>query len=303
LNPLRLKQTRDFIFERSAMMRDRVANFDRDVRDLTRQSSGGIPGVDPSAFFAFIAYMDMGVSLPTWLGAYQKAMNGKREGIEQGDEQAAIDYADSVVRMTQAAGGAKDLALAQQGSEVWRLFTAFYSSMSVQFNQFASIPQEYAITKDKTKVIASAALLWFLPAVLEDAIRGRGPEDDDEWLAWATRKLVLYPLGTIVILRDFASALERSLESGRITAPNTAIGTIMESAVKTSVALVQELGDEDSTRADYKEAANTIGLLFALPTRQVTKTLEFWYDWLGGTTDVSGPFDFLWKTATGNPRP
>jgi hypothetical protein len=246
--------------------------------------------------------MDLGVSIPSWLGAYRKAMDGKLAGITAGDEPAAIGYADSVVRTTQAAGAAKDLAGVQRGTQFYKLFTAFYSSMSVLFNQFQRIPQEFAQTKDVRKLVSATALVWFLPAVLEDAIRGRGPDEDDDWWAWAGRKVALYPLGTMVFLRDIASAVDRSIESGRLSGGDNAIGTISESVVKTILALRDELHGTESTRSDYRDAFTTLGYFAELPSRQLWKTLEYFYDWWTSTVDPTSPFDVFWGAVRGTPR-
>jgi hypothetical protein len=300
-NPAKIAEQWQFITERSPSMRDRMGNFDREVRDIARSPSDvGVLGVDPSILYSFIGAMDMGVSIPSWLGAYEKAMDGKLENIDAGDEHAAIDYADSVVRTSQAAGAAKDMASVQQGSQWQKLFVAFYSSMSVLFNQFAAAGQEFAMTKDVPKLVASMALLWFVPAVLEDTIRGRGPDDDDDKLAWAARKILLYPLGTVVILRDIANLLDRAAETGRPGSSSTAVSQMMES-LATTIANAPDLVTGEAKRAAYREAANTVGYFAKLPTRQMWKTGEYFYRWWTGDVDPSSPVAALWGAIHGPP--
>jgi hypothetical protein len=155
------------------------------------------------------------VSIPTWLGAYAKAMDGQLENVRKGDERASIDYADSMVRQTQAAGAAKDNARIQRGTEAQKLFTMFYSSLSVLFNQFHKTAQTYRITKDLPQLIASLTCLWFAPALLEELIRGNAPDDDEDWLTWILTKELFYPTATLVGVRDVASMLERRVVRSR----------------------------------------------------------------------------------------
>lgn len=301
--PWRIKQTWEFVTSRSSSMRDRLGGFDREVRDMARKPGAlGTLGVDPSFMYQLIGWMDMGVSIPTWLGAYRKAMDGKAEGIGAGDERAAIDFADSMVRTTQAAGAAKDLAAVQRGPQWWKLNTAFYSSMSILFNQFARIPQRYAIDKNAPKAIASIVLIWFLPAVMEDILRGRGPQPDDDKLKWVGRKIAFYPLSTVVLLRDFASSLDRSLEYGRLEAPTTAVAQIIESAGKTAKAAIDLASGEELKRAQLREAFNTVGYFAQLPTRQLWKTGEYFHDWWTGTTSPDSPLEAFWGAVTGVPQ-
>lgn len=302
-NPLRLRQTWEFITERSAMMRDRLTTYDRDVRDYARRSRFS---VDDSAWFLFIGYMDLGVSVPTWLGAYRKAMDGKLSNITAGDERAAVDYADSVVRTTQAAGGAKDLASIQRGGELQRLFTMFCSSMSVLFNQFAKSIHGFQMDHDVPRLVASAALLWLLPPMLEALIRGRGPDDDDEsWAGWLARTELLYPLGTVVGLRDVASAVDWALVTGRADFRGSPAFDVPERTVGALLAIARAADpDAEVSRANVEDMVLTVGYFAKLPARQAWTTLEYFHDWMTGRTDApSNPVDALWRAMmTGTPR-
>lgn len=293
--PRRIRSTWAFITERSAMMRDRLENYDRDVRDYARKQNA-IEG-SQAAWFYFIGYMDLATSIPTWLGAYRKAMDGALEGVEKGDEQLAIDYADKVVRETQAAGAAKDLASVQRGGEAWRLFTMFYSSMSILFNQFARAGQRYTIERNLPQLIGAATLLWFVPVVLEAAIRGDTPDDDESWAEHLGKRLAAYPFGTVVLLRDLTSSLDRYDYSG------SPAGQIGDTLRRATLALAKTVTDEDITRTDWKAIVNTIGYAAKLPTAQLWKTLEYFYDWMTGLEIPESIISGLYRAVvTGKPR-
>lgn len=295
-----------FATERSAMMRDRLENFDRDVRETVRQPTRFRLTAPDLGFFALIGWMDMGVSLPSWLGAYAKAMDGKQQGIEPGDEQAAIDYADSVVRMTQSAGAAKDLASIQRGGEVQRLFTMFYSSFSVIYNRFQSAGQRFGMDKNVPRLLSTAVLMWFLPVVLEEAIRGRGPDEDDDesWAAYLTRKALFYPFGSIVLVRDIASALEWQARTGRSDfqgSPAMRAGEAIVGAAGAVGAAVDP--DEEVTRRQARDIADALGVVLKLPSRQAWTTLEVLYDWMTGEDTPESAAQGLWRAVvSGKPR-
>jgi hypothetical protein len=305
VNPFKAKEYWDFVKERSPMMANRLENYDRDVRDYVRKQDV-ITDAD-KAWFYHIGFMDLMLSVPTWLGAYQKAMDGHMENIEKGDEKAAIEYADSVVRKTMAAGAAKDLAQVQRGNELKRLFTAFYSQLSIQFNLMQRAGKKFGMTKDIAALASSAAVLWFLPAVLQEVIRGRGPDDDDdeeEKLKWLLRKEMAYPFQSIILARDIVNAAEFAAESGRRAnfTPSPAFqafGTIIDSAVSAS----KVVGDDEFKRQDLKNMVIASGYVFKWPSRQAWITGEYLYDWMAGEVSPSNPVEAFWRAlVTGKPK-
>lgn len=309
-SPLAIRRSWEFATERSQQMRDRLSNYDRDVRDTLRKPSqfGELTG-HGAAWFAFIGYMDMAVSLPSWMGAYRKAMDGQMESIEGGDEQAAIDYADSVVRTTQAAGAAKDLAGIQRGHELQRLFTIFYSSMSTLYNQFYATAAEFRQTKDVPRLVASLALLWFVPAVMEELLRGHAPggdddDDDGSLLKWLIEKELFYPFQVVVGVRDIANGLERLAETGRSDYSLSPVTRIGEAIVRTGKLARDAVSSEhDVTRSDLRAASDVVGYVTHLPTGQLWKSGEYFTDWLSGEVEPSGPVVGLWQMLmTGKPR-
>jgi hypothetical protein len=309
MNPRRIKRRWEFITERSQMMRDRRTNFDRDVRDYTKK-----PGLLPhdSAWFFFIGAMDMGASMPTWLGAYRKAMDGELEGITKGDEEKAIDYADKVVRQTQAAGGVKDLAAVQRGSELRRAFTMFYSSMATLFNQFEKTRRRQTIDPNLPRLIGELTLVWFLPAVAEPLLRGRGPEDSDdddeisaaEWAWWALKKEIFYPANTIVIVRDIAGGLENALTYGRKDFSGSPVFRALESVYGAALAAKRALDPEaEVTRSQAKDVVYSVGYGTGLPAGQIWKTTEYFYDWWTGEEEPESVLEGVGRALyTGKPR-
>jgi hypothetical protein len=319
-NPFKIKENWDFIKERSEMMNHRMeGGYDRDVRDAANRlgyasgKSGYLAAADvythnvQKSYFHFIGYMDLMTSIPSWMGAYRKAMDGHLENIKAGDELKAIDYADSVVRKTQSAGGAKDLASIQRGSEAFKLFTMFYSQASIQANQFLSIPGEYKVTKDISKLIAGAATLWFAQSLMEDMIRGRGPssEDDQEtWAKWAMNNAIYYPAQQFIGARDLAHFIENKAEGRYANYEMSPVNAAVETVGTAGYLLAYKLfSDEELTRHDIRTLYDAGGFMAGFPTRQTWQTAEYLHDYMTGDEQPANPMEFFWRAAvTGKKR-
>jgi len=313
-NPLKFADRWNFITERSDQMKTRLRNYDRDVRDALKRlnvvgTKHGLLSLADAytaklkdSYFVFIGYMDLAVSIPTWLGAYRKAMDGAVENIDKGDEKAAIDYADQSVRITQGSGSAKDLALVQRGSETFRLFTMFYSYFSVLFNQFQKSGWQFKIDKNYGKLIGSMFLLWFIPAAMEDLLLGRSPDpgdDPQDWEKWLAKKELMYPFQSVVLMRDVVNGMDKYGYQ-----PSAAFDAF-ESMSRTGQLGVKLLtGDKNEiTRADVKGLAMTAGYAFGLPSRQIWLTSEYFYDWMTGEEQPNNPAEAAWRLlVTGKKR-
>ena len=286
-----MKRGTAFAQERSTLMRERQKTFDRDVRDsLQRLTKESRLQEWQRSFFYFTGLMDMAVSVPTWLGAYRKAMEGEVAEIELGDEPAAIDYADSIVRQTQSSGGVKDLAQIQRGGQVRRSFVMFYSYFSALYNQFSrQISRVKQGDISLPRLAASAMYLWFAPAILGELIAARGPDDDEEWASWAATQGILYPLGAVVGLRDVGNAVLTPF--GYDASPAFDAFSMTARTAKIPLKALDE--DQEVGRSDVKAAVLTAGYWGKLPARQAWITGEYLYDLATGEDSPESPQEFV----------
>ena len=153
--------------------------------------------------------------MPTWLGAFAKAMDGNVKNVEKGNEEQAIAFADRTVRTTQASGSVKDLAGFQRGSEAFKLFTMFYTEQSVQMNRYLKMARQFKLERNWVKLMGSVLTIWFAQALLEQLIRGRGPDDDDKLTEWTLRNEIFFPAESVIGLRDLAFPLKFFVETGQ----------------------------------------------------------------------------------------
>lgn len=292
-------ETAKWVKEVSPMMAQRIKSFDRDVADATsdfaRQSltpdslmsslTSKVGLRKAEQWFKEHAFVPMGVvqfgvDLPTWCGAYQKGLKDF-----QGSETKARDYADSVVRMTQGSGAAKDLARVQRGSQYAKLFTMFYTYFNTLYNMTALRVADVNMHRDMDSVIRagnSFLLLYMIPAVLTELVAGRGPDDDEEFLAWSAKQLLMYPMQTVVGMRSIAGAIEG--EFGYKASPAEAAP---EAVYKFIVEINKALTDDKYT-FDGKKLAKlslkTLGYVGALPLGQAEISAFNVWDYLDGTS-------------------
>jgi hypothetical protein len=297
-SPERMAAARDFVFERSAEMRNRMNEVDRDIRDQLREmelhgqeggTAAGARTLEGFKRFGFygVAMLDMASAMPTWMGAYNKALAPTERGGLGLSEQDAIYYADKAVRNAHGGGGVKDLAAIQRGSEFQKLGTMFYSFWNHFYNRQRDIGRtavqaygkaqggDYAgARRDFAMVLARSWWYFIIPQLLHAALKGSGPQDDQHWGRWAAEEIGLGMFAGIPLLRDVVNAVA----TGR---PYE--GTPAESMVRN---VLNETGPDVKHAAQgepvsdkwVKHAVTTAGYVFGLPTGQAANAAQFLWD-------------------------
>lgn len=265
--PHLLEKYRDTI-DKSAYMRERFGNFERDLRSETKalsMKSGLVP--DQSTWFALMAWVDRAVSVPVWQAAY-------REGAAKlGPEGDAVAYADHIVRATQGGGRMVDRARVMRGGALEQLFTMFHSYFNGQLNLLvrtgvltAKDVQGGNKNKAVSRVAASAILVWILPAVITELTRqAPDDEDDEDKAARVARATVLYPFAMIPIARDMAPFVFDKVAGNQSFEPRFSPAL---SLGKTVVAGVEGAIDMAQGEANDKDIAAMLmgaGMAFNLP--------------------------------------
>ncbi|MBA1159339.1 LPD23 domain-containing protein [Microvirga mediterraneensis] len=263
----------EFVFSKSSEMRNRASTLSREVRlGLAKvQGEGGALAAAQRFGFMGIAVADRWVSVPTWLAGY----NAHLEQFPA-DEQGAIEAGDRAVRLSQGTGGTKDVSSLQVDPN-FQLLTMFYGPFNVLFNNLWTLNRDFR-TAFQTRDMELARDvfwrgLWFVvvPAVMADLLTGRGPDDEDKeekglpaaYASWAVWKVALYPLATIPLLRDAASAFDRGFESD----PNP-VGRMLGAGFKVATEIGK--GSEANPRVIAKNTADAAGMAVGLPIGQAT---------------------------------
>jgi hypothetical protein len=304
------KKTLDFVMEKSGEMRHRQNTIERDTKEALRQmrepqSKNPVIGTAQSvtrpiarSAFYLTAMADRTISVPIWLGGYRQALaNGEQE-------EAAIRAGDRAVRLSQGAGGAKDLAAVQRDNDLLKLLTMYYTPFSVLYARLRDVGYSTRGMGDLPKAVARSIALVMLPAVMGDILAGRGPEDDEDEVWWAARKTVLYPLASIPVLRDFSGYLESGIikasgEGEMRFAPSYKLSPVVGSLEK--IARVPgKLNDVLDGSKDVNDVAwdlfETSGYVFGLPTAQPRITGEYIYDVMSGEESPDDLPEFVANT-------
>lgn len=165
-----------------------------------------------NTYFAAISIMQKMVDIPTWSGAYEKAMSDG--GAAEGDHERAVAIADQAVLDTQSGGSIKDLAEVQRGTPALKIFTNFYTAGNALFNQAVEIGVATNLRSPASigLMLVDYMTIFTIPAVMGYYIRQAlkpGDDDDDDKLAknLAIENLV-YLMGTMVGVRELTGAVQ-----------------------------------------------------------------------------------------------
>lgn len=188
----------------SKFMRNRAATFNRDVKDASNLF--GIKGVADEVInssFWGIQMLDLAVSIPTWLGAEQKALDDGLTG------QDVIDYADDIVQRSQGTGLSRGLANIQQGAAWKKMFTMFMTFFQAYYNVQTDLIKttDFKSPKQLLKYAKNQIWVTVIPALLVDYLFNGGPDDDEGIIKWAGGSLLGFAFGGIVLARDAANSL------------------------------------------------------------------------------------------------
>ncbi|HET6890483.1 MAG TPA: hypothetical protein VFH31_05225 [Pyrinomonadaceae bacterium] len=288
-----------FVSSKSGEMRNRANTIERDAKDalIRMRGEGGVAAdVRRTAFF-FTAMADRVVSIPTWRGAYDQAL------AEGKTEEDAIRAGDRAVRLSQGAGGSKDLAAVQRNNELMKLLTMYYTPFNVLYARLRDVGHQTSIQGIGYLPKAAARLLALvvLPAVMGDLLAGRGPGEDEDETWWSIRKILLYPLATIPVLRDFSGYMEAGIikasgEGEMKFAPSYKLSPVV-GALEKIARLPGKAADVATGEKEFDEVAwdifETSGYVFGLPTAQPRITGEYLLNLLSGNEDPENAAELM----------
>jgi hypothetical protein len=267
---------RDFIYDRSPSMRARQKIWDRELEQFYRRFNPKEwkgSQIVRDGYFALIGMMDQAVALPTWLAAYDAGIG------KFGEEGRAVEYADGVVRRTQATSSAKDLSEIQRGGEVRKLFTSFYTFFNAFYNMMSEVHARFGAGKmNVAQTLKAYWLLMILPAALGQVVRDK--ELDPEEILKA---IFSYGLAGMPGVRDLGNAFIS--DYGYALSPAEGLGKEVHWAA-------QNLKSGHLEKLP-KRAVMVGGYLFGLPSQQIVITTEGALDLARGET--GNPFRLFYR--------
>jgi hypothetical protein len=276
------KEHREAIYEMSGEMRHRLSNTDRDLRAGLREVRGekGIRARVAEYSMLTIAAMQLyTVDIPVWTAAYNRSLRN------EGDTDIAVKYADRVVRISQSAGGLKDLAAIQRGKGAVKAFTLFYSFFSVMYAILRSIGHE-VVLKNPTSIprmLARLTVVLVLNELGYGLLRGEVPdldpddEDEDGALKWLAKKTISGAAGTVPFGRDIIEGMID--DYGYDISPTAMFGEAVAESFTTAAKALDfwfnsDTEEEPPELKDIKPLVLALGILLKQPVIQINRTLS-----------------------------
>lgn len=267
----------EFVHAKSAEMRHRANDLERDLRAAQLKMQGKTGFLNDVRRFAFkgIAWADAAVSIPTWIGAYNQGLADHKMTDEQ-----AVYYADKMVRDTQGSGAAKDMAAIQRGGPLLKLFTMFYSYFNVFYNRQRSLARD---VRDPGvswgSVVAQTFWLLVLPSLLSPLLTGQGPGDDEEWAEWAARNVFFGLFTGVPYGRDIANTASNKMAGKPFGDPKLSpVEGFGANLVRMGRDAANLVSGEETSKSAIKNLFNVAGVVTALPLGQPGSTAQYVWD-------------------------
>jgi len=273
-----------YVNERSSLMRRRDATMNREVNDvLNTVRAGEKISIVKASFFTMITKMQRGVDIPTWLGAYEKALYEAKyeqaadEAARKEIEETAAAMADQAVLDSQSGGQIKDLAKVQRGHPALKLFTNFYSYFSATYNLNVEAVRrtDFKSPAQVGLLAGDLLLLNFVPVVfslaLKNMLKGECDWDDTACLAENLgREQASYLFGQMVLLREVGATVEAMTGGAQYGYSGPAGLRFLSDTYKLGVQLNQ--GEAD---LGLFKAANSVGgAILHYPAGQINATID-----------------------------
>lgn len=255
-------------YEKSREIPHTFRNIDRDFRERLEQTitQGGLSKLQADAMrwsFLPTVKIEQQFRIITFVNEYKQAL---ARGLSDGD---AAAHADSLVRERHGASGLPDMPAIMRGSESMKMATMFYGYFSAMYNWQRQMPQQARAGEFK-KLTATMWGSVLIPSAF-GALMFNNSREGDSWWKHIGKALVLQPLSTVVLLRDFANFF---LEGNPARSPLSTLASALSSA-KT------DLGNYMShkpVKKPIQHAGNVIGLATGLPLAQISRTAQFAVD-------------------------
>jgi hypothetical protein len=263
------KRAYALVSDKSEFMRNRSRTQFRELNELRNmvQDQSRADRTWRTGVYFLMMRMQQVVDVPTWIGAYEKALF---EGREDAD---AVALADQAVIDSQGGGQLKDLSKIERGGPGLKLFTIFYSFMNTVYNQSKVLTMT---EKNKGKLAARLIMLWVVPVVLNRMLKDAltpGDDDNDYWSKLPQRLAedqLSYLMGSMVGLREFS-------EIAKITTGGKAFGYTGPSGVRKVgdvIKFAEQASQGEFDTAFRKTAINLIGDLSGAPSAQINRMID-----------------------------
>ena len=268
----RYRENRQFVFDKSPMMRDRMNTIDKDIAQgmeiavgqntsLTREKAKYLRDKVNRFGYLLITETDLMFSMAMWKHTYDKTM---RKQIESGMtdvkqmEQNAISAADADVRYVVGSGQVKDQVEIQRKNTLVSQLTPFYSYSSTVFNAWVDAGYA-AYDHGDFRPLARKLIYWYImTSLIETGLRSAiaGEWGDPEKML-KRLKLVLIRNGDqgMPVFRDVVDSVMNRILYGTDSSNSPLATTVIEEAVN----VVKAAEDDKKDFTDVGRAVTRVG--------------------------------------------
>lgn len=265
-------ETTDMVRQKSTFMQHRAQTRLRELAEVQANVQGrgkAREAVDVGAYFLMLK-AQQAVDVPTWVGAYEKAI------VEGGfDEAHAVQLADQAVIDAQGSGMLKDQAAIERGGQFKKLLTVFYSFFNTTANNLVLQTMTHT---SKAKLAADYLLLAVVPVVLGAALRDAltpgdsGDWEDPEKLAKRLAgEEISFLMGLMVGVREFTAAGQAVTGTAKYGTDYSGPAGVRVIADTTKLGEQVHQGELDP--AFRKALVNVAGELMRLPAAQMNRSI------------------------------
>lgn len=260
----RMNERTEWVYSKSDFMRLRGKTMMREMSEILNSVRRSKMSKIEATYFYAIQKMQVVADMPTWLGAYEKAM-----AELGGDETKAVELADQAVLDAQGGGQTKDLARIQRGGPMMKLWTNFYSFFNTTYNLSREVVgrTDFSDPASVGKAAVDFLLLYSVPAAMSSILKGviLGDDDEDELVDRLINDQMSYLFGTMVGLRELSAAF-----SGFNGYSGPAGTRFFSEFAK----LGKQIRQGEADASFWKSINATAGVLLHYPAGQINKTVQ-----------------------------
>ena len=263
----------------SPFMANRMQTMQRELNEIQSviQGKSKVRRMTDQVLFLPMQYLQLVADIPTWWGAYQKALTDAPLNLDpEAVESRAIALADQAVIDSQSGGQVKDLAGVQRGSGWKKLFSVFYGYFSATYNLAAERTRatEFKDPKQVSRLAFDYMMLMIVPSVgytlIKAALQGDAGDDNDDLMEKLIADQISYLMGMFMYVREVTPAVQAAmgLQTYGYQGPGglRIVGDTLKFAVQVSQG---ELDD-----AFRRSFVNVVGTGLKLPSAQINRTLD-----------------------------
>jgi len=268
----RFESSMTWISEKSDFMRLRNKTFNRELHEIKGRVSKGhsqARAIYDASLFMLMQKMQMVADVPTWIGAYEKALAADQ------DDATAVSLADQAVLDSQGGGQTKDMSQFQRKHP---FMTMFYSYFNTTLNLAA---ESTAATNFKNPLAVAGwasdmALLMVIPALAPAMIlafmKGESCDDTEECAKKLVQAQAGYLLNLMLGMRELSG-----LTSGFDYA-GPPVGRVVTELSRAGTQVAQGEADE----ALAMSSISLLGVSLGIPTTQILRSWRGWNAWAEG---------------------